>query len=71
MCCLPLTLFQKICDILEWRVGGPKYQEAKATLDIVWEGLLKYADTNKVIFNYKDNSADLCGIFTSPLDQLH
>lgn len=40
-------LLKKICEILEWNAGGPKYQQAKQTLDIVWAGLLKYADTDE------------------------
>ncbi|KAL4216841.1 Non-specific lipid-transfer protein [Mactra antiquata] len=39
-------LLKKISGILEWSAGSEKYSNAEKTLDTVWKGLLKYADTD-------------------------
>ncbi|KAH3768276.1 calexcitin-2-like [Dreissena polymorpha] len=38
---------QRVSDVLQWSKGSEKYVNAQETLDIVWKGLVEYADTNK------------------------
>ncbi|XP_076081941.1 sarcoplasmic calcium-binding proteins I, III, and IV-like [Mytilus galloprovincialis] len=38
---------EKVCKILDWTKGGKEYSEAEETLNLIWEGLKKYADENQ------------------------
>lgn len=37
----------KICNILDWTKGGHEYSSAEEALDLIWEGLKRYADENQ------------------------